>query len=193
MDWDMAGAIGTLVAAAFAAYYCFLTFQLVHSQKEPNVVLYVRHDESRPTIIQIVIENIGRGLATNIRFKSNRSIPARAFGVSLQNAKAPEEDEMKEGPLVEGIAALGPGDSRKIDWGQFGGLYKALGDEKIEITCNYENQGRSMKEATCFLDVRSFKETHPATSEPTRIFNELEMIRKILEEAWGKVKPHLPL
>lgn len=193
MDWTMVGSIGTLIAAAFAAYYCFLTFQLVHSQTEPNVVLYVRHDESRPTIIQIVIENIGCGLATNIRFKSNRSIPARAFGVSLQNAKAPEEEEMKEGPLIEGIPALGPGDSRKIDWGQFGGLYKALGNEKIEITCEYERQGIAMKRVTCFLDVKSFKATSVETSESTRIFKELEMIRKILEEAWGEVKPHLPL
>ena len=190
MDWTMAGAIGALIAAGFAGYYCFLTFQLVRSQTEPNVVVYVRHDNSRPSIIQIVIENIGRGLATNIRFKPNRSI-FRASGVSLKDAKEPEE--MREGPLIEGIAALGPGDSRKIDWGQFGGLYKVLGDEKIEVTCDYENQGRSMKRTTYFLDVRSYKANHVETSEVTRIFKEIEKIRAILGEAWGEIKTRLPL
>jgi hypothetical protein len=46
---------------------------------------------------------------------------------------------MTEGPLIEGIPSLGPGDSRKIVWGQYYGLKKALGDEQLIVTCEYKH------------------------------------------------------
>ena len=45
---------------------------------------------------------------------------------------------MSEGPLMNGIPALGPGECRKIDWGQYGGLKEAIGDSKIIATCYFK-------------------------------------------------------
>ena len=177
--WTAIGATAALVSAAVAAVYTYLTFRLVRAQAEPNVVVYVRHDDSRCSIIQIVVENIGRGLASDIRFLALRPIPNRAFGIALEQAQG--GDLMTEGPLIEGIRALGPGDSRKITWGQFGGLLKALGDEAIELECRYKHGNREIGPTKFFLDVRSFKATDAIESEAARVIHQLERIAKALE------------
>lgn len=95
---------------------------------------------------------------------------------------------MKEGPLVEGIAALGPGDSRKIDWGQFGGLYKALDDEKIEITSDWK-----IHEA-----INLFPRCEVVQDDPSSDLGAypdiqgIKMMRKIIEEAWRGLNPSFP-
>ena len=53
--WTIATSLAALLSAAIAAVYTWLTFRLVRSQNEPNVVVYVKHDESRTTILQIFI------------------------------------------------------------------------------------------------------------------------------------------
>jgi hypothetical protein len=136
--WTAVAAVSASLSSLFAALYTWLTFRLVRSLNEPNVILYVRHDESRPTILQIVIENIGRGLATDIRFTSSRSIPWHAWN-STTNESGPVQP-MAEGPLINGIAALAPGDARKLSWGQYKGLKQALGGEPIIITCTYNTE-----------------------------------------------------
>ena len=39
--------------------------------------------------------------------------------------------------IIDGIPALGPGECRKIDWGQYNGLMAALGNEPIVATCKF--------------------------------------------------------
>ena len=179
LSWTVAGAIAALASAAGAAVYTYLTYRLVRSQNEPNLVVYVRHDESRRGIIQIIIENIGRGLASDVSFALSHQIPVGAFGFS--EAEAQPGEPMIDGPLIEGIPALGPGDSRKIIWGQFGGLYKALGDGIVEVKCQYRDGARRMPPATFRLDVRSFKKTDAAESDAARVIRQLERIVAALE------------
>ena len=88
---------------------------------------------------------------------------------------------MTEGPLIEGIPALGPGDSRKIVWGQFGGLRKALGDDVIGISRTYRHGTRKMAPTLALLDVRSFKGTDAVDNEGARIIRELKRIATALE------------
>ena len=73
--WTAIAALAASLSALLAAIYTWLTFRLVRAQSEPNVVVYVRHDDSRPSVLQIVIENIGRSLATDLSFKASRPIP----------------------------------------------------------------------------------------------------------------------
>ena len=75
---------------------------------------------------------------------------------------------MDSGPLIEGIPALGPGDKRKIDWGQYGGLLKYIGGEPIIATCKFKsngNNGKYLKPVICKLDVKSFERTTAADTE----------------------------
>jgi hypothetical protein len=177
--WTVVAAVAASLAALSAAVYTFLTYRLVRAQAEPNVVVYVRHDESRPTMIEIVVENIGRGLATDLSFTSSRPLFHKAFGVSLDQAK--DAVPMAEGPLVEGIPALGPGDGRHITWGQYGGLMKALGNDTISVTCSYRHGRRAMPPVTGKLEIRSFKGTHVTQAEGVRTIEALRDIAKAIE------------
>jgi hypothetical protein len=169
--WTVVASLAALFSAAIAAVYTWLTFRLVRSQSEPNVVVYVKHDESRTTILQIIIENIGRGIATDVTFKSSRPIPAHAWGISIDQAKPAET--MIDGPLIKGIPALGPGDSRKISWGQYGGLMKALGNESLLLTFQYKDGSRQMPSRSVELECASFAHTDAVDSETVRMIKEL--------------------
>jgi hypothetical protein len=187
--WTAIAALGASLSALFAALYTWLTFRLVRAQSQPNVVLYVRHDESRPSILQIVIENIGRSLATDLVFKASGPIPHQAWGLSEGQAKPAQP--MTEGPLIDGIPSLGPGDSRKIAWGQYYGLKKALGDEPLIVTCEYKHGRRPMHPVTAVLEVGSFTETDAVGSEAARTIKELERIAKALEQIANSKQPEL--
>jgi len=177
--WTVVAAVAASLSAFSAAVYTWLTFRLVRSVAEPNVVIYVRHDESRESILQIVIENIGRDLATDLRFTSSRPIPSRAWGLpgdSVQHAQP-----MTDGPLVNGIQTLAPGDSRKLSWGQYAGLKDALGSDPITVTCKYRHGTRSMPTVSAILEVDSFTGTDALESEAVRTINELRRIADAAE------------
>ena len=147
-------AVATIVLAILTYRYVKLTRKILATQSEPCVILTVVHDDDRATVLQLVARNVGTGLAHDIRFEFSRPLPSRAFGLSESDAK--EVTEMKDGPLIDGIPALGPGECRKIDWGQYGGLVAALGNEPILATCKFKKDGKEMRPTQCPLDVASF-------------------------------------
>lgn len=141
---------------------------------------YVKHDESRTTILQIVIENIGRGLAKDIQFTLSRPIPSKAWGLSIDDAKPAEP--MTEGPLIDGVPALGPGDSRKIAWGQYGGLTKALSGGSISLNYEYKDDNGKLKSQMAILECRSFTGTDAVDSEAVRTIKQLKRIASAVEK-----------
>ncbi len=58
-------AVATIVRVA-------LTHQLVRAQTDPYVIVYARFDG---THILLVIENVGDGIAKDVRFELSREIP----------------------------------------------------------------------------------------------------------------------
>ncbi len=152
LDWsDWVTSIGTLILAILTFVYVRLTSRILSSQSDPCVVLTVVHDKDRPSILQIVARNVGPGLAKDIRFTFSRPLPAKAFGLTGLSSKKVET--MSEGPLISGIPALGPGESREIDWGQYGGLKEAIGNNKIIATCYFKKDSKEMKTIVCPLEV----------------------------------------
>jgi hypothetical protein len=151
--WTAIAAVAAGCSAVLAAFYTILTFRLVRLSAEPKVIVYVKHDLERPSLLVIMIENIGRDLAYDVNFKTSKAIPAKAFGITAEEAKS--AGIMNDGPLIEGIPALGPGDSREITWGQYGGLSKALGDEPIVLDYTYRSRKRLIK-GCAKLEVRSY-------------------------------------
>jgi len=96
----------------------------------------VTPDVNRQTIILLIIENIGKSIALNVSFSSDRELPEHAFG--FKNAKKPAP--MSDGPLITGIPALGTGAKRIITWGQYGGLEKGIGSDPINITIKFKSK-----------------------------------------------------
>ena len=66
------GQVGfTLVLVVIIWRYVLITAAQLKAATSPYVVVYLRHDDRRVTLFQIVIENVGKGVANDIRFKLN--------------------------------------------------------------------------------------------------------------------------
>jgi hypothetical protein len=92
------------VLAVLTYFYVKETRRLVRAQTSPCVILYVTHDESRRSLLQIVVKNIGAAMAYDVRFHLSRSVPHRAFGMDEKEAET--APLMDRGPLIDGIPAL---------------------------------------------------------------------------------------
>lgn len=174
----------TVVMAVLTITATSISYLIYRAATDPNVVVYATLDERRPSIILLVIENIGKGIAKNVTFNFKKPIPSRAFGW----ADAPMPAQMQEGPLITGIPALGPGARRVITWGQYGGLHKGLGDEVVDVTIRYRGEpfvflrGQDY-ETVCPLEVKSFEHTSsPDHNWDKKAAEQLERIAKALEK-----------
>lgn len=160
-DWTQVGMFwSSMILVLIAVMTTYINYKIFRLQTDPDVIVYSMPDPNRQTIINLVIENIGKGVAKNIKFNSNKPIPCRAFGMD-NNAPVPKE--MSTGPLVIGIPELGPNSKRVITWGQYYGLLKGLGGEIITITADYSAKKVFLKapkfKSTFSLDIKSFEGT----------------------------------
>lgn len=171
--WTATGALAALISAAFAARYTYLTARLVTLQSQAKVIVFVRHDFDRPSMLCIRIANIGHDVARDIRFTASRRLPARAYGMESETAAA--ASEMTDGPLITGIPSLGPGDTRDITWGQFGGLAKALGDKPITLKFDYRS-GLDKLTGVAVLEVKSYADTDASAKPAVASARALEKI-----------------
>lgn len=154
--WSAIAAVAAVASVIVAFLSARFSWKSLVSQGQPKVIVYVKHDTDRPTLLCIVIENIGRDVAERVTFKLSRPIPAEAFG--LPGRPISPAKNMDAGPLVNGILALGPGSPRVLTWGQMGGLSLALKDNPIEVAISYMHGKRKLK-GTSILEVESFMET----------------------------------
>jgi hypothetical protein len=125
-------------------------------QTEPHVIVTAVHDFDRPSIIMLVITNIGNGLASNISFNCSGPI-LQAYGISEDTNEKPTP--IISGPLVTGIPNLGPGEKRMLNWGQFGGLKKAYGGQGLTIECSFHHGDILLPTVICKVDIESFEGT----------------------------------
>lgn len=153
----------TVVVAIATVVYVALTHRLVRAQTDPCVIVYPKFDGG--SHILLVIENVGNGVARNIRFDLSREIPKYAGGPDMNSAYVKEM--MTSGPLIHGIPAMKPGECRVTVWGQYGGLKKALGDEPVRVTCRFKRlpghfasiADDDLDPVDCVLEVDSFAST----------------------------------
>ncbi len=177
-DWvSVAATIALVCLTALLAYYTKILAvearKTREQQTEPNVIVTANHDANRPTIILLVIKNIGNGLAQNVKFEMSQPLSvAFGFGGDTDEKSRPIE----RGPLITGIPSLGPGESRVLFWGQPGGLSKAIGSDVITITCRYECAGKGMPPSVSSIDIESFMGTVADESFELRAVKALESI-----------------
>ncbi len=172
--------LSTIVLTVVTAVYVWLTWKMLSAQSDPCVIVTVRHDSDRSTILQLVAKNIGRGIAYDVRFEFSHPVPAHAFGIAGLEEK--EVKYMTEGPFVTGIPALGPDECRIIDWGQYGGLKDALGQSRIRVLCRFRNGTREMSPTNCPLEVDSFLGTTAHESTGAKIAKNLDKISKGIDK-----------
>lgn len=124
----------SLLMALIAASSAAISYLIYRSASDPEVIIYVEIDPNRPSLINLIIKNIGKGSAKDITFKSSRPIPHRSMGA----ARAEDNIKLMEyGPLIEGIPYLAPGQQIEFMWGQIGGLKEHLADRPIDIQASF--------------------------------------------------------
>lgn len=187
MPWAEIGIFWiSVVLAIITVTATLINYLFFRSQIDPDVLVYVSPDERRPSLIILIIENIGRGLAKEINFNLSRPIPKKAYGIG-DDAKVPEN--MDYGPLINGIPALGPGSKRIITWGQYGGLKKGIGDDVVEITATYKSDAplgmfKRCHKSVCPVDIKSFAGTDVSDKNwDKKTADQLEKIAKTLDQA----------
>ena len=177
VDWSAwVTAVATLLLALLTFIYVRLTRRILDSQSDPCIIVTVVHDNDRPTILQLVVKNIGNGLAHDISFEFSKPIPKDAWGLSQEQAK--DAPPMEDGPLILGIPALGPGEERKQDWGQYGGLINCIGEEPITVTSYFKKNGKLLPAVKSYLDVKSFDRTNASESPNSKMAKNIEKISK---------------
>lgn len=152
----------SFAATLIALFATFVSYIVYRSQSDPDVVVHVATDEQRPTMILILIENLGNASAQDVSFSTSGVVPSRAFGLAADTAA--DAPPMQSGPLISGIPFFPPGGKRVITWGQYGGLSKALAGETILVTATFSSHhiGLPWKlthTATFPLEIASFAET----------------------------------
>lgn len=98
---------------------------------DPNVIVYARADDARRQMIMVAIQNVGKTVAKNIRFTLSEPLP-------VHNHAGGPPVPVSSGPLMNGIPALAPGESRVFFWGMFLGMWPLIGDRTFTVTARYD-------------------------------------------------------
>ena len=157
--------VAGLFVGAVAAVAAYL---LVRIASDPHVIVYVNHDTgSRVGLMLIIIENIGRGVAHDVKFNLSREIPRFAKGITPTGKKNQGVENMSDGALVTGIPYLAPGERRTIAWGQYGGLLDELGPVPVRVEATFEGGWpvRHDHETESLLEVMSFSDDRMGSEE----------------------------
>jgi hypothetical protein len=158
VHWSVIGAFwASIVVAMIAVSATIINYLFFRSQVDPHVIVYATPDDRRPSIIVLIIENIGKSVAKDVRFEFSKPFPQDAFGFE----NAPQPQILNKGPLFTGIPSLGPSAKRIITWGQYGGL----GDGVIDVTVRFKGDipGSLFPKkyvVKCPLDIKSFEHTN---------------------------------
>lgn len=67
----------SLAATLIALFAAFVSYIVFRSQADPEVVVYVQADEKRASLINLVIENIGRTTTSSTSLKTSRRLRRR--------------------------------------------------------------------------------------------------------------------
>jgi len=176
----------TLAVGVVTLGATLISYFLFRAHVDPDVVVYSKNNDDGTSVLFIVIENVGAGVAYNVRFKLSRPIPRRAFRLERTGQK--EFEPMSEGPLFTGIPLLAAGEKRVITWGQFGGLIDMIGTNPVRVTASYESRGASPWDPTdhstdSLLEVFSFEGTDASEAREIRQLRQLEKIARALESS----------
>lgn len=97
-EWIIVGLTALLVMVS--ALGSVATYFTLRSQIDPHVIVDAESDRDRPSLIVLVIENIGRGVAHDVRFRLAQPMPANAFGSTVDVQSFSGTDASRP-PLVQ--------------------------------------------------------------------------------------------
>ncbi len=151
----------TIILASLTAWYTWsthryvrLTRKLLQSQTDPCVIAYTQvTPEYR--IVEIVVENIGRGIAWDVRLDHSEKVQELVWSeFSKGSACSSAFFEL----LKDGIRVLPPGRKVVIRWNRIDAIGLLCADG-LPILCKYKRPGRGpeteVEPVECYLEVAS--------------------------------------
>lgn len=154
MEIDISPNVSALFQAVFYVVSPLVTLLAVTvayvallKQSRPHVLVQYRPNSHLQSVIDLVIENLGGGMARNVAFST--PLPVEYFGIE-------KSDGSGKDILSEGLPAIAAGQRFIFHGGQFGGLSNRLKKSmKIEVTYEYTNPIgiKRMRSEYCVLSV----------------------------------------
>ncbi len=146
----------------------FVAYLALVKQSRPHILVQYRPNPDIPSIIDLVIENIGGGMASDVTF--SQPLPAKCYGIEKASDSGAEV-------LGDGLPAIAAAQKYVFDGGQYGGLESRLGAKlEIEIAYKYRNPlgiSRKRKES-CVLSVSHMRNMPSRTSADQAIVDALK-------------------
>lgn len=140
------------LAPASAALAALVAYVAVYKNSQPQIVAYYQPSERQQSIIELVIENVGTGNATDIKF--SKPIPIGWYGIDAPSGHGSHIP-------TSGIPLLAPGQRLVFHGGQFGGLAKELGAEGLRLDITYKFNPPMWRKKTvvdaCVLSIEHFR------------------------------------
>ena len=91
-----------------------IAYMTLAKQARPHLLVHYRPNPDIQSFVDLVVENIGGGMARDVTF--SRPIPIKYFGIEKSDGSAIEA-------LGEGLPAIASGQRFIFDGGQYAGLY----------------------------------------------------------------------
>lgn len=181
-----------ILSLVIALLSLIVAYMVYYDNSTGDVVIYAQVDRKRPTVINLVIHNIGKGIARDIKFVCLNGIPEAANGISeAANGISGLKEPLKiyeTGALVNGLPILFPDEKLVYSWGQFGGLKEALDGKPLEIEIIFfsHNSLQLMRRKTrnkLVIDVTAFEGVDISTTIfEQEVKKSLQAIAKSLEK-----------
>ncbi len=151
-----------LILIGITWWYARATRRQTDAAAAPFVVVYPQLQDPADLFVLIIIENIGKGLATDIEFEVLKDgHPAnirRAERDEIHHEEQPVSWGLISGPIANGIPGLAPGDSRKVPWGHLEDLRNLLASsERYDVVCRFKGGRNAMPPVKCILEIASFE------------------------------------
>lgn len=146
----------------------FIAYLALVKQSRPHILVQYRPNSDIPSMIDLVIENLGGGMARNVTF--SQPIPAKCYGIEKASGDCTEV-------LGDGLPAIAAAQKYVFDGGQYGGLADKLeGKLELDISYKYKNPiGITLKrKEVCVLSVSHMKNMPSRTSAKQAIVDALK-------------------
>ena len=178
-DWML---VLTVVIAIATVVYSAVTIWMVWemratrlAQTSPCVVVYLELREGKGHIFDLIIENIGGGLALEVIFDLPEEMKVRGFSL-----KGGQLEPLTGCPLVDGLAGIAPRQRVSVVWGLGTVLWPRFDGKRFEVTARYRDAAAKRKFKTSSLV--SINSVDSQTLGKEAFLEALEEIKKPLVE-----------
>ncbi len=172
-----------------------ISYSVYAGNTSPDVIVHLEQDPDSKSILNLVIENIGKGSAKYIVFTPESPLPQSAFGI--ENAPMPKQ--MDYGPIITGIPYLAPNSRRVMMLGQYSGLKNWLNENSIiiNIKCERANKVFGVSKyvfTSSSIDIFSFATSESSDNsnakgikdELKKLTKEIGAVRKLMQQSQNK-------